>query len=181
MPPKRWPDADSYALGMAKFADSPVVEVATSVPAPPSVVWALVTDIELPARFQGEFQGAEWLDDGPALGARFKGRNARGERTWETTSWVVSYEPERSFGWAVSDPDKPGATWTFRLEAEEHGTLLTFHRTLGPGPSGILRMIEAEPEREAEIIALRDETHRSNMQAVVDGIAELAGRGAEPE
>lgn len=38
-------------------------------------------------------------------------------------------------------------------------------------------MIEAEPEREEEIIAKRDEMHRTHMQAVVDGIKALAEAG----
>ncbi len=162
---------------MARFSEAPTVEVEAHVVAPPAAVWPLVTDIDLPARFQSEFVGAEWLDDGPALGARFLGRNQRGGRSWETTSWVVAYDPERTFGWAVSDRDNPGATWTFRLDPVGGGTRLRYHRRLGPGPSGILSMIEAEPEREEDIIAKRDEMHRTHMQAVVDGIKALAEAG----
>ncbi len=158
---------------MPRFVDQPEVEVATTIAAPPAAVWPLVIDIDLPARFQDEFRGAAWLDDGPALGARFSGRNQRGERSWETTSWVVAYEPERTFGWAVSDPEQPGATWTFHLEPDGAGTRLRFHRTLGPGPSGITRMIERHPDQEEEIIAARDAMHRDHMQAVVDGIRQL--------
>ena len=163
---------------MVKFADGPVVEVETDVAAAPHVVWRLVSDIDLPARFQNEFRGADWIDEGPALGARFRGRNGRGGREWETTSWVIAYEPERQFGWAVSDPVSPGATWTFTLEPKEAGTRLVYRRRLGPGPSGLTRIIEREPEREEEIIARRDETHRHHMQAVVDGIRDLAETGS---
>jgi len=164
---------------MARFADGPAIEVSTLIGAAPATVWALVTDINLPARFQDEFQGATWLDGaGPAIGATFRGRNRRGTREWETTSFVVAYEPERAFGWAVSDRDKPGATWTFRLEPSGDETILTYHRKLGPGPSGITRMIEAEPEREEEIIAWRDELQSRNMQAVLDGIKSLAENSA---
>lgn len=160
---------------MVRFADGSVVEVTVDVAAPPAVVWALVTDINLPARFQDEFLGAEWLDgEGPALGAAFLGRNGRRGSEWETMSWVVSYEPERRFGWAVSDPDNPGATWTYLLEPTAGGTKLTYHRLLGPGPSGITSIIGRDPEREEEIIAIRDATHRTNMQGVVDGIKQAA-------
>ena len=160
---------------MVRFVDGPVVEVSAHIAAPISRVWDLVTDINLPARFQDEFRGAEWLDDGgPGLGHSFRGRNGRDEREWETTSWVVFYEPEREFGWAVSDKENPGATWTYRLEPEGGGTRLVYHRMLGPGPSGITRLIERHPDREEELIASRDETHRSNMQGVVDGIKALA-------
>jgi hypothetical protein len=160
---------------MTRFQDGPVVEVATDIAAPPAAVWDLVIDINLPAGFQDEFQEARWLDEGgPALGASFRGRNRLGEREWETTSYVVAYEPEREFGWAVSDRDDPGATWTFRLEPSGDGTRLIYHRRLGPGPSGLTRAIAARPEQEEEIIAARDETHRQNMQAVVDGVKAIA-------
>lgn len=159
---------------MTRLADRPEVAISVDIAAPPSVVWELVTDINLPARFQSEFRHAEWIDPGPTLGAAFKGHNARKDLEWETTSWVVSYEPERAFGWAVSDRDNPGATWTYRLEPIDAGTKLTFHRVLGPGPSGITRLIARHPDDEEEIIARRDAEHRANMQAVVDGIRALA-------
>lgn len=160
---------------MVRFADGPVVEVATDVDAAPRFVWALVTDINLPAQFQDEFVGAEWIDEGEiGLGSRFVGRNTRKDRSWETTSWVVEYEPERAFAWAVSDRNNPGAVWTFRLEPNDGGTQLTYHRRLGPGPSGITRIIEKYPDDEESIIAARDEIHRANMQAVIDGVKKLA-------
>ncbi len=163
---------------MARFADGPIVEVSTDIDASPAAVWALVTDVNLPARFQDEFVEGWWVDgDGPAPGAAFKGRNRRGEHEWETTSWVVDFEAERRYGWAVSDRDNPGATWTFLLEPAGDGTALTYRRRLGPGPSGVTSIIERNPEREEEIIAMRDETHRQNMTAVVEGIKDLAESG----
>lgn len=162
---------------MAMFADGPVVEVTASIDASVSAVWALVTDINIPARFQDEFQGAEWIGNDRGLGASFRGMNERGERAWETTSWVVDYEPERLFSWAVSDVENPGATWTYVLEPADAGTLLTFRRKLGPGPSGLTAAIAKYPDREAEIIANRDATHVANMTAVVEGIKMIAEGG----
>lgn len=160
---------------MARFADRPVVEVSTLVAAPLAAVWGLVTDINLPARFQDEFREAWWVDGGgPAPGATFRGRQQRGEHEWETTSYVTEFEDGRVFGWAVSDRDNPGATWTFLLDPDGGGTRLTYRRVLGPGPSGITSIIAKHPDREEEIIAKRDATHRANMQAVVDGIKAIA-------
>jgi hypothetical protein len=159
---------------MTRFKDGPTVEVSVDIDAPIDVVWDLVTDINVASRFQDEFVEAEWIDDGPTLEARFIGRNTRGEREWETTSWVVSYEPHKAFGWAVSNRDNPGATWTYLLDRTDSGTLLRYHRVLGPGPSGLTAAIDRNPEAEEEIISARDEQQRQNMQAVVDGIKELA-------
>ncbi|MFV1962983.1 MAG: SRPBCC family protein, partial [Acidimicrobiia bacterium] len=109
---------------MTRFADGPVVEVSVSIRAPLEIVWNLVSDINLPARFQDEFVEADWIDEGPAKDARFVGRNQKGDRRWETTSWLVVYELMKAFGWAVSDRDNPGATWTFLLEESDSGTAL---------------------------------------------------------
>ena len=159
---------------MTRFEDGPTVEVSVDIDAPIDAVWDLVTDINLSARFQDEFKGAEWLDDGPHLGAQFVGRNAIGDRTWETTSTLVAYEPPHLFRWAVNDVQNPAATWTFRLDEHDHGTTLTYHRIVGPGPSGLTAIIEKYPDREEEFVARRDEQHRTHMRAVIEGVKGLA-------
>jgi hypothetical protein len=159
---------------MTRFEDGPTIEVSVDIDAAIDVVWDLITDINVASRFQDEFVEAEWVDDGPALEARFIGRNSRGDRKWETTSWVVAYELHKAFGWAVTNRDNPGATWTYFLDATDSGTLLRFHRVLGPGPSGLTAAINRHPEAEEEIIAARDEEQRQNMQAVIEGVKELA-------
>ena len=159
---------------MTRLADHPTVEVSALISAPTSAVWELVTDINISSRFQDEFQGATWLDEGPALGARFTGRNATSRFTWETTCTVVEFVRDGRFSWAVNDVDDPVAVWTFLLEATDNGTELTYRRVVGTGPSGLTAAIERYPDREEEIIAKRDEVHRQHMQAVVDGIKSLA-------
>jgi hypothetical protein len=162
-----------------KYADGPTAEAEVVIDAPVERVWALVTDIELPARFSPEFVGAEWLDEGPALAARFLGRNrheALGE--WETTSWVNRYEPLRSFGWAVSDPDEPSATWWFELEREDAGVRLRQGARMGPAPSGLSIAITAMPDKEERIVARRLEEFERSMRATLDGIKQLAEEGS---
>lgn len=159
---------------MTRLSEQPAVEVSATIRALPAVVWEYVTDINISSRFQDEFQEATWIDEGPALGARFVGRNATSRFEWETTCTVVECTPESTFSWVVNDVDDPVATWTFIVEPVEDGTLLTYHRVIGPGPSGLTAAIEKHPDREEEIIATRDAVHRGRMQAVVDGIKGLA-------
>jgi hypothetical protein len=140
-------------------------------------VWELVSDINLPARFSSEFQGADWVEDatGPALGARFAGRNqhaAIGE--WATTSFVVACEPERILEWAVTDPDQPSASWRFEIEPAGSGTRLKQWMRMGPGRSGLNIAIDAMPDKEERIIARRLSEHRANMTATLAGIKALA-------
>ena len=132
-----------------RYADGPTTTVSAVVAATPAEVWALVTDVNLSARFSGEFQGAEWIDGATtaALGSRFVGHNrhpAMGE--WDSTSTVVELDHERAFAWAVSDPDAPGALWRFTLDAVDGGTRLTQTVRLGPGRSGLTLAIEAMPD-----------------------------------
>ena len=159
---------------MTRLSDRPTVEVSTTIKALPGVVWEYVTDINISARFQDEFLGAEWIDEGPALGARFVGRNSNGRWDWETTCTVVECTPESTFSWVVNDVEDPVATWTFLVQETEEGTLLTYHRVIGMGESGLTAAIEKHPDREEEVVAKRDAVHREHMQAVVDGIRGLA-------
>jgi uncharacterized protein YndB with AHSA1/START domain len=160
-----------------RYSDGPTAEVSVRIEAPAERVWALVTDIDLPARFSSEFQGAEWIDgDGPAAGARFVGRNrhdALGE--WETTSTVTRYEPVRVFEWAVTDPESPSASWWFTLEPGDDGAVVLRQGTrMGPGRSGLNIAIDAMPDKEERIIARRLQEHERNMQATVEGVKRMA-------
>jgi len=163
-----------------RYSDCPSVEVDVHIDSTPDRVWPLISDINLPARFSTEFQGAQWLDGktGPRVGARFAGRNrhqAIGE--WETTSVVVACEERRVFAWAVGDPEYPSATWSFELEPEEGGSRLRQRARMGPAPSGLTAAIQAMPDKEERIVARRLDEFRSNMASVLEGIKAMAEGG----
>lgn len=160
---------------MVRYADGPSAEVEVLIDAPPARVWQLVCDINLPGSFSSEFVGARWIDEGPAPGARFSGRNQHPAiGSWETTSWVTRYEPFRAFAWAVSDPHNPSATWWFTLEEVGGGVLLRQGGKMGPAPSGLTAAITAMPDKEERIVARRLEEWTRNMTATVEGIKQLA-------
>ena len=158
-----------------RLADEPGTWAEIDIAAPPERVWSLVTDINLPARFSDEFEGAAWVGEGPAVGASFMGRNrhpAIGE--WEVASFVDVYEEGRRFGWATVDASNPGSRWRFDLESHGDGTRLRYSMSIGPGPSGICIAIEAMPEKEPRILARRLAEHHANMTRTMQGIAALA-------
>ena len=159
------------------IAAAPGVTVEIDIAAPPERVWELASDINTPAQFSDEFQGADWLDgDGPREGASFRGRNERADanRVWETTSYVVACEPSRVFAWNVNDRDQPSAQWRFELEKIPSGTRLRQRLIIGPSLSATGRAMEANPDQAQQILANRREQHRGNMVLNLHGIKRLA-------
>ena len=161
-----------------RYADGPSTDASVDVAAPPERVWALVSDLQLPARFSDEFQGAELLGDAaaPAAGVRFVGRNhhpALG--SWETTSTITTFDPPREFAFDVDSEDGGvSASWRFSIEAIEGGCRLTQWMRMGPGRSGINLAIDAMPDKESKILHRRLGEHRANMETTLAGIKALA-------
>jgi hypothetical protein len=113
----------------------------------------------------------EWLDPGPAVGARFRGESAHeslGE--WSTVSHVVECEEPRVFAWAVQDPAEPTATWRFTLEPAAGGTRLRQWVRMGPAPSGLSVAIERMPDKEQKIVFVRLREFERNMSGTVEAI-----------
>lgn len=163
-----------------RMSDRPTVQEEIVIDAPPAVVWALVTDLDAVGQWSPEYQGGEWIDGatGPAVGARFKGRNKREEREWESESVVTECDVERAFAWAVGrDPANSGASWRFDLSPEGDGTRVRQQVIIGPGPSGLTAVIEQIPHLEEKIIANRQAEHSRNMQATLQGL-KAAAEGA---
>lgn len=161
---------------MVKYADGPSTSVEVLIAEPPSVIWPLLTDINLPSLFSPEFQRAEWIDEGPALGATFRGYNkhkAVGE--WNVVCTVTEMATAQVFEWTVGELDFKTARWRFELEpAEGGGSKLRFSAEMGPGPSGLTQAIKAMPDREEEIVARRIGEWTDNMQRTIEGIKGLA-------
>lgn len=159
-----------------RYADGPTTEVSRVIPASPSTLWPHISDINLPARFSTEFQGAEWLDGAtePAVGARFRGTNEHpAAGRWQVEVVITDCEPERVLGWEVPSDGAPASRWRFTLEPVEGGTRVTQWCQLGPGRSGLSPAIERMPDREHDIVARRLAEHRDNMLRNLDGLAAL--------
>lgn len=160
--------------GDYRLADQPSTSVSAIIAAPPEDIWPIVTDISFPAQHSSEFRGAEWLDGatGPAIEARFEGRNANSTiGQWTTISTVTECcEPAR-FSWAVGDRDRPLAEWGFRVTPAGAGSAVEQWYRIGLGQSGLTWLVGREPDREHQIIAGRFERQRRNMRANLAGIA----------
>lgn len=158
------------------LADKPTAEKHIWVDAAPAEVWRLVADVEFMTTLSDELHAVEWIAPaaGPELGAAFCGHNRSGAVEWSTVSYVMEYQPERIFAWAVQDRLVPNSMWRFELRPERGGTLLTQSVQLGLGPSGISAAIEAHPERERSIVAARLRQFKHGMAHNLDAIKTLA-------
>ena len=158
-----------------RYADGPTAHAEVLIDAPIERVWALVSDIEVPARFSEELVAVRWVDDERGVGARFVGTNQHesvGE--WEMTNHVVRCEPNRVFEWAVHDPAQPASSWWFELESEGEQVRLRQSGRLGPGENFLSMVIASMPEKEERIIARRLREHEANMALTLEGIKRLA-------
>jgi uncharacterized protein YndB with AHSA1/START domain len=110
-------------------ADQPADQVSVHIEAPPERIYEIVTDIANMGRLSPECTGGKWLDGatGPAVGARFKGSNKRGVARWSTTNKVVEAEPGKVFSF---ETQQSAARWTYRMEPDGTGTLVTESREL---------------------------------------------------
>ena len=155
-------------------------EVTVGVAAPPEVLWPLVSDPSVPARFSDELVEAHFVDGkGACVGAEIEGRNANGEFAWTTRSTVVDCEAPTLFRWATGGADAPAATWSLEVVRADGGATLTHRVVLHAGRPPLGPAIEAEPERAREIVEARMALVLANMQRVVTGIA-AAAEGADP-
>ncbi|PVY96540.1 SRPBCC family protein [Actinomycetospora cinnamomea] len=166
-----------------RYAEGPTAEAAVHVEAPPARVWPLVSDIAVVAETSEELQEAQWLPapdgpaegDAPAVGHRFRGRNAHPQvGEWETVSEVVECDEERAFAWAVTDPANPTALWRFTLRPVAGGTELRQRARMGPGPSNLTTVIERMPDKEERLVAGRLREWQQGIERTLAGIKQRA-------
>lgn len=109
----------------------------TTIAAPPSRVWSLVTD--LPRMASWSPQVVKTVVFGKVgLGTRFANINHRGWQHWPTNGKVVRFTPERDFAFRIVEN---GTIWSFQLEATDGGTLVTHRRETPQGISLLSRAL----------------------------------------
>jgi uncharacterized protein YndB with AHSA1/START domain len=152
----------------------PVV-VSRAVAAPPELVWSMISDLPRMGEWSPENTGGTWRKGatGPAVGARFKGTNANGKKSWSTAVEVKRCDPAKAFAFKVTSGGLSVATWSFELEPSAAGCTVTetwldergwLVKTLGGPVSGV---------RERD-----DEHTRKGMEATLEGLAAAAEASA---
>ncbi len=146
------------------------VSVTREIKAPADQVWAMVSDVTRMGEWSPETVGATWLGGatGPTPGARFRGTNRRGKKSWKTNATVVEAEPGRLFSFRISASGLKVAEWRYAFEPTATGCRVTetwidqrgrIVKTLGKPVSGV---------------ADRATHNRAGMEETLDRLAKAA-------
>ena len=142
------------------------VSVSREINALVDTVWSLVTDLPRMGEWSPENKGGEWVKGatGPAVGAKFKGRNSNGKKSWSTMVEVNHFDPPRKFSFGLMVFGKNWCDWVYEVEPTATGCRVTHswidHRSglttkLGKVVSGV---------------ADRASHNRRNMEVTLDNL-----------
>ena len=103
------------------------VTVSADIKAPAEKVWSLVSDLPRMGEWSPENTGGRWLDgaNGPSVGAKFRGSNAKGLRRWSTTCLVTDATPGKRFAFEVTYGRLAISTWEYDLTGDGSSTRVT--------------------------------------------------------
>ena len=138
----------------------PCAQASVTISAPPEAVYGLITDLPTFATIAAETHGMEWQKgDSATPGARFKGHNTAGSKSWTTTCTVTDAEPGRVFAFDVKSLAVPVAHWRYDIEPVDGGCEVTEQVwDKRPGwfikPAGIATGVKDRPTANAKNIEL---------------------------
>jgi uncharacterized protein YndB with AHSA1/START domain len=103
------------------------VSVDRAIAAPAERVFALLTDLSRMGEWSPENVGGRWIKGatGPALGARFRGRNRNGWRSWSTTCVVTGFEAPTRFAFEVQAGPASVSSWEYQITPTPAGCTVT--------------------------------------------------------
>ena len=96
--------------------------------AAPDIIYALVADVTRTPEFSPEIIECRWLDGatGPAVGARFKGRNKMPNRPAFSNKPIVTLaEPGHTFAFERTEPFGGTVEWRYEFVPDHDGTTVT--------------------------------------------------------
>lgn len=146
------------------------IVVSRHINASPEKVWALVTDLPRMGEWSPENDGGSWTGgaSAAAVGAKFKGLNSNGKKKWSTMSKVTVLEAPRSFAFDVSVLGLAIAGWSYEIEAQDGGTIVT---ETWIDKRGKVAMLVGGP---ASGVKDRESHNRAGMEKTLEGLAAAA-------
>ncbi len=148
----------------------PDATVSRTIAADSQIVWSLVSDVTRMGEWSPETRRCVWLKGatGPVVGARFKGENELGKRSWATTCEVIEADPGRAFSFRVTAGPLKIALWEYLIEADGDGCVVEERWTKESG-----RLIPAIGKLTTGV-AHDAEWNRKGMTETLDRLAAVA-------
>jgi len=106
-------------------------EESIEIAAPPTAVWALVTDMERYGEWSSENAGGYWRKNAEGVpgtgqvGDEFVGINRRNDQEWKALVEIVERDEGASFAFVTGGTGHNFVHWRYLLESTDTGTRLT--------------------------------------------------------
>ncbi|HWC33300.1 MAG TPA: SRPBCC family protein [Mycobacteriales bacterium] len=149
------------------------IEVSTEIRADAERLYDMVSDLANMGQWSPEAQGGRWLGGGgPALGARFLGRNRSGWRRWVTVAKVTAADRGKRFAFSVTSGPLKVADWSYEFASEGEQTKVT-ERWVDQRSAFMHRLSNV-------LIGVSDRAdhNRRNMEATLEALKRSAEAGS---
>jgi hypothetical protein len=156
---------------MSAMADNQV-EVSTEIHADADKLYDMVADLANMGKWSPEATGGRWLGgEGPALGAKFLGRNRRGWRRWVTVAKITDADRGKRFAFDVTSGPLKVAHWAYEFAASGSSTKVTetWVDQRSPFMHRLSDIVIGVPER--------SDHNRKNMEATLEALKRSAEAG----
>ena len=152
------------------------VSVSREIAAPADALWAMVSDVTRMGEWSPENEGGTWLGGatGPQPGAKFRGSNRIGKKSWKSVSTIVDAEPGRRFSFRVAAGPFNVAEWGYTFEPTAAGCRVT--ETWKDQRSRLFKPISGL----ATGVSDRATHNRAGMEQTLERLAAVAESSAAP-
>lgn len=151
----------------------PDVTVSRDMAALPDAVWALVADLSRMPEWSPENERLEWLGGAAeaVVGARFRGTNRNGSKSWKSVGEITALEPGRKLGFTVSAGPFKIADWSYSIDPTDEGCRVT--ETWTDRRGGLMRTL-------SRFVTGVDDRPKHNLRGMENTLQRIATAAEQP-
>ena len=146
---------------MTETKPSTLLESSIEIDAPPSAVWAVVSDLQRMGEWSPQCRKMIVFGGEVRKGTKTLNVNRDGLKVWPSRAKVVEFEPEKKIAWRIAEN---WTVWSFELEPTANGTKLTERREAPKGTTSgvsqflVKRMLGGNTNFEADLVRGMNQT-----------------------